>query len=344
MDSDQKSAPPETEHVASFRRAFSSTNRSLTFVLLALVFLGILGAMFAPSSVSRGAIVGMLPFASVLAVAALGQTLVIQQGGIDLSVPGAISLTVVVSTHQAAGDDSRLFGAVAMALGLVLVAGVINGYLIARKALNPIVATLGTNALLYAVVLGLSQGIPRGTTDLLASIMGDLTFGIPNSVFFAVVATLIVTVAVKKSVAGRRFEAVGANTIAAWAAGLRARRHGMSAYVWAMVLYWLAGVMLAGIVAQPTAFQGDSYLLTSVAAVVLGGTSLLGGRGFPVATVVSALFLTQLNQFVLALGTSTAIRTLVEAAALGVGIALHTVDWRGLAERLSTTRQVSAPG
>jgi len=286
----------------------------------------------------------MLPFAAVLAVAALGQTLVIQQGGIDLSVPGAISLTVVVSTRQAAGDDAKLLGAVALALGLVLIAGVINGYLIARRGLNPIIASLGTNALLYAVVIGLSQGIPRGTTDLLASIMGDLTLGIPNSVFFAVAAVVIVTVTVKKSVAGRRFEAVGANTIAAWAAGLRAHRHGMGAYVWAMVLYWLAGVMLAGIVAQPTAFQGDEYLLSSVAAVVLGGTSLLGGRGFPVATAISALFLTQLDQFVLALGTSTAIRTLVEAAALAVGIALHTVDWRGVWAKISVGRHAAAPG
>ena len=97
--------------------------------------------------------------------------------------------------------------------------------------------------------------------------------------YFAVAAAVLVTVIVKKTVAGRRFEAVGRTRIAAWAAGLRAKRHGMSAYVWAMVMYWLAGVLIAGIVAQPTAYQGDAYLLSSVAAVVLGGTSLLGGQG-----------------------------------------------------------------
>jgi ribose transport system permease protein len=286
----------------------------------------------------------MLPFAAVLAVAALGQTMVIQQGGIDLSVPGAISLTVVVTTHQAQGVDSKLLYAVTLALGFLLIAGVINGYLISRRGLNPIIATLGTNALLYAVVLGLSGGIPRGTTRLLARIMGNITFGIPNAVYFAIAAVVVVTITVKRTVSGRRFEAVGANTIAAWAAGLRARRHGMAAYVWAMVLYWLAGVMLAGIVAQPTAFQGDAYLLSSVAAVVLGGTSLLGGRGYPVATAVAALFLTQLNQFVLALGVSTAIRTLVEAAALAVGVALHTIDWKAVRFRLGYREQSVSTG
>jgi ribose transport system permease protein len=92
-------------------------------------------------------------------------------------------------------------------------------------------------------------------------------------------------------------------------------------------------VLLAGIVAQPTAFQGDAYLLPSVAAVVLGGTSLLGGRGYLVATAVAALFLSQLEQFVLALGVEFAIRTLVEAGALAVGVALYSLNWRALRDR-----------
>ena len=82
------------------------------------------------------------------------------------------------------------------------------------------------------------------------------------------------------------------------------QRHRAGAYVWAQLLYCLAAVLLAGIVNQPTAYEGDSYLLPSVAAVVLGGTSLLGGRGNLVATAIAALFLTQLDQFVLALGVS----------------------------------------
>lgn len=312
----------------------------LITVIAALGLLFLAGAIFAPSSISRGALLGMLPFASVLAIAALGQTLVVQQGGIDLSVPGAISVTIVISTHQADGQDSRVLPAILMALGIVLLAGVINGYLISRRGLNPIIATLGMNALLYAVVLGVSDGIPRGTTDLLADVAGGLSLEIPNSVFFAVAATLLVVVVSKKTVSGRRFEAVGANPIAAWAAGLRAKRHGMAAYIWAMVLYWVAGVLIAGIVAQPTAFQGDAYLLPTVAAVVLGGTSLLGGRGYPVATVLAALFLTQLGQFVLALGVSTAIRTLVQAAALAVGVALHTVDWTAVRNRLRPNKDL----
>lgn len=320
--------------VASRAPLLSRIPRGMITVSVAVVGLFVLSAVLAPSSVTKGPLLGMLPFASVLVIISLGQTLVVQQGGIDLSVPGAVSLTVVIATHQANGDDSRVVPALLLALAALLVAGTLNGLVIGRLGLNPIIATLGMNALLYAMVLWLSGGIPRQTTDLLADITAGLTFGIPNSVFFAVAATAVVAVAVKKLVVGRRFEAVGANPVAAWAAGLRVKRHRTGAYVWAMVLYWLAGCLLAGILNKPTAYQGDTYLLPSVAAVVLGGTSLLGGRGFPIATALAALFLSQLDSFVLALGVSFAARTLVEAAALAIGVALYTVDWKAVRARV----------
>ena len=329
--------------VATRAGLWSRMPRGLITVGIAVVGLFVLSALLAPSSLTKGPLLGMLPFAAVLAIVSLGQTLVVQQGGIDLSVPGAVSLTVVIATHQANGDDGRLLPAVLLALVALLIAGALNGVFIGRLGLNPIIATLGMNALLYAVVLWMSQGIPRQTTDLLANIAAGLTFGIPNAVFFAVAATAVVTLAVKRTVSGRRFEAVGANPVAAWAAGLRVKRHRTGAYVWAMVLYWLAGCLLAGILNKPTAYQGDYYLLPSVAAVVLGGTSLLGGRGFPIATVLAALFLSQLDSFVLALGVSFAARTLVEALALALGVALYTVDWKSLRPRLLGGGRLPAP-
>jgi ribose transport system permease protein len=341
MDLDQGQGPRTSS--AAFSAPRTLLSRGLTTVLVACVALFSVSAIFAPTSVTRGPLLGMLPFAAVLAIVALGQTLVIQQGGIDLSVPGSISLVVVICTHQAAGDDGKLLQAVVMALVAVVLAGLLNGLLIGRLALNPIIATLGTNALLYSAVFGVSGGIPRTTTSLLAETAGGLTLGIPNSVYFAVGATIVTTVLVKSSVAGRRFEAIGANPIAAATAGLHTHRHRVGAYVWAQIHYWLGGVLLAGIVTQPTAFQGNSYLLPSVAAVVLGGTSLLGGRGNLTATVVAALFLSQLEQFVLALGVTFAVRTLVEAAALVVGVGLYTVDWRAIRRRFVKATGPPAP-
>jgi ribose transport system permease protein len=313
-------------------------SRGLATVAVATAGLFLASYLFAPTSLSRGVLLTMLPFASALAVAALGQTLVVMQGGIDLSVAGGLSLYVVILTKYPAGVDSRLWPAIGIAFLAAIGAGFLNGWLIGRMRLNPIVATLGTNALLFGAVLWYTAGIPTTTTARLASLGGGLWLGIPIPVYFAVVTTAVVTAVVKLTPAGRRFEGVGANETAARTAGIRVKRHRTGAYVWAQILYCLAAVLHASIVNQPTAYEGNNYLLPTVAAVVLGGTSLLGGRGNLVATAVAALFLSQLDQFVLALGVTYATRTLIQAAALAVGVALYTIDWGALRRRLSGWR------
>jgi ribose transport system permease protein len=313
-------------------------SRGLATATVATVGLFAVSFAFASSSLTRGTLLTMLPFASALAIAALGQTLVVMQGGIDLSVAGGLSLYVVILTHYPNGENSRLLPAIGIAFLAAIAAGSVNGFLIGRMRLNPIVATLGTNALLYGAVLWYTGGIPRTTTARLARVGGGLWLGIPIPVYVAVVTTVVVAAVVKLTPTGRRFEGVGANGTAALTAGIRVRRHRTGAYVWAQVLYCLAALLHAGIVNQPTAYEGDNYLLPSVAAVVLGGTSLLGGRGNLVATAVAALFLSQLDQFVLALGVTYATRELVQAAALAVGVALYTIDWGALVRRLPRRR------
>ena len=307
-------------------------------MLVGTVALFATSLLAAPSSVSRGVLLTMLPFASALAIAGLGQTLVVMQGGIDLSIAGGLSLYVVILTHYPNGENSKLLPAIGIAFLAAIGAGFLNGFLIGRMRLNPIVATLGTNALLYGAVFWYTGGIPRTTTTRLARVGGGLLLGIPTPVYVAVIATAVVAAVVKLTPAGRRFEGVGANGTAARTAGIRVKRHRTGAYVWAQILYCLAAVLHAAIVNQPTSHEGDNYLLPSVAAVVLGGTSLLGGRGNLAATAVAALFLSQLDQFVLGLGVAFATRTLVQAAALAVGVALYTVDWGALGRRLSGLR------
>ena len=308
-------------------------SRGLATVGVATLLLFAVSALFASSSLTRGTLLTMLPFASALAIAALGQTLVVMQGGIDLSVAGGFSLYVVIVTKYPAGDNHRLLPAIGIAFLAAIAAGTLNGYLIGRMRLNPIVATLGTNALLFGVVLWYTSGIPTTTTARLSRIGNGTWLGIPTPVYIAVAVTIVVSGVVKLTVAGRRFEGVGANETAALTSGLRVKRHRTSAYIWAQILYCVGALVHAGIVNQPTAYEGNNYLLPSVAAVVLGGTSLLGGRGNLVAPAIAALFLSQLDQFVLALGVSYASRALVQAGALAVGVAIYTIDWRAIGRR-----------
>src|SRR4051795_6333221 len=188
-----------------------SVSKGLITIGCATVLLFVVSAIAAPSSVSGTALRGMLPIASVLAVAGLGQMLVIQQGGIDLSVAGGISMTVVVVTHIPDGDNGKLLPAVLVAALIAVVAGVVNGLLVGVLQLNAIIATLGTNALLYGADLALSGGRPRITTKLLGSVTGGTSAGIPHAVYFALGALGLVWLLVRRTVAGRRFEAIGAN-------------------------------------------------------------------------------------------------------------------------------------
>lgn len=311
----------------------------LTVVFSTLVLL-IVCIVFAPSSVSWGALSGSLPFAAIIAIVGLGQLLVVQQGGFDLSLPGAVSLAVVVATHFPQQDDALLYQAVLLSIGISLVAGCLNGVLVSFFRLNAIIATIGTNALLYGAVFAVSGGVPSITTNLLAEIAGGETLGLPNSVLFALIAMAAVTFGLKKTVAGRRFEAIGANPLAGRAAGLNVRLHQMMAYVYAQLLYCMAGTLIAGITREPTAFQGDSLLLPSVAVVVLGGTSLLGGRGYPISTVIAALFLNQLSQFALTVGVPFSAQTIIQALALGFGIGVYSLRWTVNLKTTTGTKKV----
>jgi len=299
--------------------------RSFVTVVISTFALILACLFFAPSSVTSGALSGSLPFAAIIAIVGLGQLLVVQQGGFDLSLAGGVSLAVVVSTHYPEGDNALLLPAVLIAIGFALLAGLTSGILVSVFVLNAIVATIGVNALLYGAVFAVSGGVPKTTTTLLAAIAGGDSFGLPNSIYFALAALLVVSFVLKKAVAGRRFEAIGANPLAARAVGLRVQRHQLLAYVYAQLLYCMAGLLVAGITREPDAFQGDALLLPSVAVVVLGGTSLLGGRGFPISTVIAAFFLNQLSQFALTVGVPYSAQTIIQAVALGFGIGVYSV-------------------
>jgi len=292
-------------------------------IWLATGLLFAVSAAFESNSLGGSALASLWPFAAVLILAAVGQTLVVQQRGIDLSVPGFISATVVIVTRIPNGNSGALGTSVLLAYGVCLAAGLANGLLITRVRITPIVQTLGMNAVLYGVDLGISQGTPTQTTTALQSFTNGEVLGVPVPMVISALLVLVVAFIVKRTTFGRRFEAAGSNAVAGRAAGLRGNRYQLSAYLAAAVLYCTAGVLLAGIVSQPDPFQGDSYLLPSVAAVALGGTSLLGGVGSVMASAVGALFLSQLQQFVLATGATAAVQNLVQAGALALAVTVY---------------------
>ena len=229
------------------------------------------------------------------------------------------------TTVRVAVDDGQDVGA-----GFERLARFINGLLVAYARVAPIVATLGMNAVLYGFDVGVSGGTPVQVPEGLSQFVDYKIFGVSTLAYIAVGVTIVLTFLVKKTVFGRRFEAVGANPRTARAAGVLASRYQLAAYAGASVLYCMAGIFLGGLMHLPSAFQGDSYLMPSIAAVVLGGTSLFGGVGNLTASAIAALFLTQLQQLVLTTDAGVGVQFLFQGGAIIVGVGIYSIKWKDL--------------
>jgi ribose transport system permease protein len=277
--------------------------------------------LIAPGSLASSSLLSMLPFAAVLAIATLGQTLVVQQRGLDLSVPGSMALAAVLVTKIPEADPGRLPVAVAVALLASAAAGVGCGLAVTRLRITPLVATLGVNAALLGLVLRVSGGSPTGAADELNRFALDKSAGIPNTVLVACGLAAVLAFALRRTAVGHRLAAVGVSERAARALGIPVSRYQICAYGLAGGCYGAAGVLLAGYIKTPGIFLGDAYLLPTVAAVVLGGTALSGGVASVLASAVAALFFTQLNQLLLARGWPTSAQLLAQSAILVLVVA-----------------------
>jgi Ribose/xylose/arabinose/galactoside ABC-type transport systems, permease components len=300
-------------------------------ILPATVVLFVVSPFLAQGSVSASSLLTVLSFAGILAVAAIGQTLVIQQGGLDLSVPGVISLAAVLVSQFPLGSNASLALWILVALASGLISGLICGVAITRFLVTPLVATLAVNALLYGTVFYLTKGTSTNAVpSMLSAFAVGRVAGIPYLAIFAVVAIVLVEVFIRSTVIGRRFIAVGTSARAARAAGMRVSAYKLATYAVAGMFYALAGVLLAGYLGVPSLLVGHSYLLPVITVVVLGGTSLLGGAGSVAATGLGAIFLVQLQQLTIGLGAPISAQFIIQALIIILGMSIRLAPWRAL--------------
>ncbi|GAA3967353.1 ABC transporter permease [Actinomadura viridis] len=322
-----------------FRRVEGPLAASFGRIGFALALLLLVSLAAAPDTLRGSTLLTMLPFASMLAIAAIGQTIVVQHGGLDLSVAGTVSLSAAVVT-KGAQEFGGTPAAIGVAFGAAVAMGLLNGVLVARLAITPLIATLGVNALAIGVVLTVTGGVPTAAPQALTRIAIERTLGVPNTMIAALAVLTLAGVVLQRTVLGRRHVAVGVSTVAARNAGLRVDTYRIAPYVVAALCYAIAGTLIAGFQQSPGLSVGDPYLISTVAVVVLAGTPLTGGRASVVATALAALFLTQLNQLVLSVGAPTAVQYLIQAAVIAAGVAARelTVLQRA-ADRVRTRRR-----
>jgi ribose transport system permease protein len=299
-------------HTSSMVTSFVVASRYLP-VYIALLLLIIVASIWAPATLSGVALRAIAPYGAVLGFAALGQMLVIMTGGIDLSVPGTMSLAAVIMVGVGDGSNENIWIAIATALAVAAVVGLVNGILIGGLKLNALIITLAVGLIVIGVVnrygstFPVQSPVPTGLSDWTSARI----LGVSPIFWIGVGLTISLILGIRYTAIGRRFQAVGANPVAAHVAGVRVNLHQILVYVVAAVFYAIGGVALAGLLRTPGVAVGTTYLLGPIAAVVIGGASLTGGLASPLSTFVAALFLTGLTQMLRTMGLPTALQSVV---------------------------------
>ena len=335
-------APPSGGRLAALVASGVVAARFLP-IWLATGALIVVSAAIAPNAIKSTSWAFVLPYMTILAIAALGQMLVIMHAGIDLSTPGVISLGGNLLVGVSSGSNDRLALGILACVGLGVLVGLVNGVLVGVLRLNPLIVTLAVGQIVLAIAIRYSREVTSQSVvpSSLSSWAAEKPFGI-SSVFWAGAAiTLAVALALRYTAPGRRFQAVGANPRAAWMAGLHVRSHVVFAYTAAGTLYGVAAVLLAGLRISIDPAFGAAYLLAPIAAVVIAGASLAGGLASATSTWMAALALTLLTQMLLILGLSTAMQYIVFGGAIIVGMLISGDRLASVLGRL--LRPVDAP-
>jgi ribose transport system permease protein len=282
-------------------------------VYLAILLLLAVAAIWVPATLGGPALSAIAPFGALLGIAALGQMLVIMTAGIDLSVPGTITISAMIVVGVGQQSDDRLLLAILTAVGVSALIGLLNGILIGGIKLNALIVTLAVGQVVMGVVSRYVRTFPvqSAVPPALSDWTSTRILGISPIFWVGVLVTLLLIVALRYTTGGRKFKVVGANPVASHVVGVRVTLNNILVYVAAAILYSIAGIALAGVLRNPGVTIAGAYLLGPIAAVVIGGASLTGGLASPLSTFAAAIFLIGLNQMMRTLGLPTALQYVV---------------------------------
>jgi len=330
--------PPESTHDSTSpnllaRLLNSGIGRNLGLVIA-------LGLLFAIGAITAGEdfanienVLTIVRYASIIGVLSVGMTFVIISGGIDLSVGSVMGLGSIIATLavvQNIADQSTWLVIVVVAIAAGVLVGIINGIVISY---GNVVAFMATLAMLVAA-RGVAEILSNRTSQVVRSqdfieFFRSNILGVPVLIWIFVVVAVLGWVLLNRTTFGRRTVAIGGNREAARLAGLKVKRHTVYIYALAGLTSGIAAVMILGRTTVGISTHGTLYELDAIAAVVVGGTLLIGGRGTIVGTVFGVLiFATLTNVFI-----QNGLNTSVQAVAKGVIIVLAVLLQQRFAAR-----------
>ncbi|MCG5480946.1 ABC transporter permease [Sinorhizobium alkalisoli] len=297
-------------------------------ILVVLAGLVIFMALVAPNFTRVDNLLNILRAISINAILAAGMTFVILTGGIDLSVGSTVAVSGVVAVLAAIGGIPAPL-AILIGVGTGALCGLVNGALSAYLALAPFIVSLGTMTFLRGLAYTLTAGQPIVSSSLSFKALGSGYFvGIPIPVYVMIAVYLVAWYLLERTRFGRHVYAVGGNPKAARLAGIKVSRILTSVYVIAGTCAGLAGLIFAArvISAQPTA--GEGYELDAIAAVVLGGTALAGGRGRIIGTLIGSVILGVLTTGLILLNVPFFTQLLIKGMVIIFAVSIDSLKQR----------------
>lgn len=321
---------PQTDMMSKFTaeqdtrkaRRFDRHTVGAVAVFVLCVVLILASRLVSPSLGSWQQILTVLTLASFLVVLSFGQGLVILTGGLDLSLPAVITLGGVLTTTWIGNGPGAWYMLPAV---LVICAGVgfASAAGIVWLKVPPFIMTMATSIIVSSAALGLTNGTPRGASpESLLLLMKGHYLGIPAPVYFLVIFAVAGWLVQSRTVFGRYLYALGTNKDAARIAGVPVTLISVLPYVISAVCAGFVGMMLVGYANGATLRMGDNYMLPSIAAVVIGGSSILGGSGNFAGTVGGAILLTTVGTVIAAIGLEQGLRTIIEGGIILVALLL----------------------
>jgi len=264
-----------------------------------LLALGVFVVMFTvylhehPREVSVSLLTAASNKAVVLALMAMAQTVPVLTRGLDLSIGSIMTMAACASSELVNGSPAHVAFGVCVVLVAGLAAGAINGTIVVIGRIQPIIATLATGAVYFGIALLLRPTPGGDVSEGLSNALTYATFGVPTTFLVLLGALVLVWLPFRRSVLGRACYAVGSAEGAAYMSGVAVARSKIAAYALSGLLASLAGLLLSleALSGEASAPQAGAYTLNSIAAVVVGGTSLFGGSGGMVGSVIGAFVL-----------------------------------------------------
>ena len=268
---------------------------------MALILFGAF-SIYTPGFASAAHIKTIFVESSLLGIVAIGQTLVIITGGIDLSVAWMMTVAAYLVTNFIDSTNVDLVWAIPFMLVVTFGLGAINGFCISYLRVPAIVMTLGMNIILQGVLVGITQGAPGQAASSFLIMLGQKSVaGIPYIVLIWIALAVIIMTMMFKMKYGRRLFAIGNNAVATNYSGVRVNGVITLTYAISGMTAGIAGMLMAGKVGSYYLAMGDTYQFQSIAAVAIGGTSLLGGSGNYLGSVAGSLLIIILHGILVAL-------------------------------------------